>query len=314
MIDDCFATTKLQAQLPICPASLVFFSLTHVPQYNNTPQQYTDAWLTVITGWSFLCHGDHISSWKPAVDDNLIKHLEPLPLPPPLPTRQICQPCFASMLSGALVQSPASWMCCVQHWSSNGHASTPKHLANAQQHTSVPTSAHFCCRELSTPVWRPSLRAHPLLHLAMFLFITGLIDITAPVSRILSLLLLSVLITVTAFNLTLSWFPLHNLQSLYRMPLSSALWYIKQGVCPLNFTNVEGWSRWTVVINSGSLSCGCEEYATMTTDRMQEQDLTSLLQMLLSLIVVTVSCSSRALWVLHAWTGLSVPQSSYTNS
>jgi hypothetical protein len=123
--------------------------------------------------------------------------------------------------------------------------------------------------------------APALLHLAMFLFIAGLIDITAPASRILSLLSLSVLVAVVAFYLALSWFPLHDLQSPYRTPLSSALWYIKQAVRPLNFTNVEGW---TVVVDSGSLSRGREEYATATIDGTQERDLTSLSWTLSSLI------------------------------
>jgi hypothetical protein len=123
--------------------------------------------------------------------------------------------------------------------------------------------------------------APALLHLAMFLFIAGLIDITAPASRILSLLSLSVLVVIAAFYLALSWFPLHDLQSPYRTPLSSALWYIKQAVRPLNFTNVEGW---TVVVDSGSLSRGREEYATATVDGTQERDLGSLSWTLSSLI------------------------------
>ncbi|KAI9448779.1 hypothetical protein BJY52DRAFT_1127253, partial [Lactarius psammicola] len=65
--------------------------------------------------------------------------------------------------------------------------------------------------------------APALLHLAMFLFIAGMIDITAPASRVLSLLTLSVLVVIAAFYLALSWFPLHDLQSPYRTPLSSAL-------------------------------------------------------------------------------------------
>ena len=123
--------------------------------------------------------------------------------------------------------------------------------------------------------------APALLHLAMFLFIAGMIDITAPASRILSLLSLSVLIAIAAFYLALSWFPLHDLQSPYRTPLSSALWYIKQAVRPLNFTNVEGY---TVVVDSGSLSRGREEYATATIDGTQERDLASLSWTLSSLI------------------------------
>ena len=123
--------------------------------------------------------------------------------------------------------------------------------------------------------------APALLHLAMFLFIAGLIDIIAPTSRMLSLLSLIVLVVIAAFYLALSWFPLHDLQSPYRTPLSSALWYIKQAVRPLNFTNVEGW---TVVVNSGSLSHGREEYATATVDGTQERDLASLSWTLSSLI------------------------------
>ena len=123
--------------------------------------------------------------------------------------------------------------------------------------------------------------APALLHLAMFLFIADMIDITALASRILSLLSLSILIVIAAFYLTLSWFPLHDLQSPYRTPLSSALWYIKQAVRPLNFTNVEGW---TVVVDSGSLSRGREEYATATIDGTQERDLASLSWTLSSLI------------------------------
>ncbi|KAF8262005.1 hypothetical protein EI94DRAFT_741613 [Lactarius quietus] len=123
--------------------------------------------------------------------------------------------------------------------------------------------------------------APALLHLAMFLFIAGLIDITAPASRMLSLLSLIVLIAIAAFYLALSWFPLHDMQSPYRTPLSSALWYIKQAVRPLNFTNVEGS---TVVVDSGSLSRGREEYATATIDGTQERDLASLSWTLSSLI------------------------------
>jgi hypothetical protein len=123
--------------------------------------------------------------------------------------------------------------------------------------------------------------APALLHLAMFLFIAGLVDITAPASRMLSLLSLSVLIAIAAFYLALSWSPLHDLQSPYRTPLSSALWYIKQAVRPLNFTNVEGW---TVVVDSGSLSRGREEYATATIHGTQERDLASLSWTLTSLI------------------------------
>ena len=123
--------------------------------------------------------------------------------------------------------------------------------------------------------------APALLHLAMFLFIAGLIDITAPASRVLSLLSLSVLITIAAFYLALSWFPLHDLQTPYRTPLSSALWYMKQAVRPLNFTNVEGW---TVVVDSGSLSGGREEYATATINGTQERDLASLSWTLSSLM------------------------------
>jgi hypothetical protein len=123
--------------------------------------------------------------------------------------------------------------------------------------------------------------APALLHLAMFLFIAGLIDITAPASRMLSLLSLSVLVAIAAFYIALSWFPLHDLQTPYRTPLSSTLWYIKQAVRPLNFTNVEGW---TVVVDSGSLSRGREEYATATIDGTQERDLASLSWTLSSLI------------------------------
>ena len=123
--------------------------------------------------------------------------------------------------------------------------------------------------------------APALLHLAMFLFIAGLVDITAPASRMLSLLSLSVLVAIAAFYLALSWFPLHDLQSPYHTPLSSALWYIKQAVRPLNFTNVEGW---TVVVDSGSLSRGREEYATATIHGTQERDLASLSWTLSSLI------------------------------
>src|SRR6266702_736391 len=123
--------------------------------------------------------------------------------------------------------------------------------------------------------------APALLHLAMFLFIAGLIDITAPASPMLSFLSLGVLVVIAAFYLALSWFPLHDLQSPYRTPLSSALWYIKQAVHPLSFTNVEGSP---VVVDSGSLSRGREEYATATRDGTQERDLASLSWALSSLI------------------------------
>ncbi|KAH9173027.1 hypothetical protein EDB89DRAFT_1850591, partial [Lactarius sanguifluus] len=46
--------------------------------------------------------------------------------------------------------------------------------------------------------------APALLHLAMFLFIAGLVDITASASRLLSLLSLSVLVIIAAFYLSLS--------------------------------------------------------------------------------------------------------------
>ena len=54
-----------------------------------------------------------------------------------------------------------------------------------------------------------------------------------------------------------------------------------QAVRPLNFTNVEGW---TVIVDSGSLSRGREEYATATIDGTQKRDLASLSWTLLSLI------------------------------
>ncbi|KAH8985011.1 hypothetical protein EDB92DRAFT_1390453 [Lactarius akahatsu] len=123
--------------------------------------------------------------------------------------------------------------------------------------------------------------APALLHLAMFLFIAGLVDITAPASRLLSLLSLCVLVIIAAFYLSLSWFPLHDLQSPYRTPLSSALWYIKQAVRPLSFTNVEGWP---VIVDSRSLSRGREQYASATREGTQDRDLDSLSWALSSLL------------------------------
>ncbi|KAH9179242.1 hypothetical protein EDB89DRAFT_787328 [Lactarius sanguifluus] len=103
--------------------------------------------------------------------------------------------------------------------------------------------------------------APALLHLAMFLFIAGLIDIIAPASRMLSLLSSSVLVVITAFYPILSWFPLHDLQSPYCTPFSKG---------------------WHVVVDSRSHSH--EQYATMTIDGPQERDLASLSWALSSLI------------------------------
>ncbi|KAI0251729.1 hypothetical protein BJV78DRAFT_405002 [Lactifluus subvellereus] len=123
--------------------------------------------------------------------------------------------------------------------------------------------------------------APALLHLAMFLFMAGLIDFTGLASRTISLLSLGVLISTAVFYLALSCFPLHNLQSPYRTPLSSALWYVKQAVRPLKYINLEGSS---VTVNSSSLTHGREEYAAATADGTRERDLASLSWALSSLI------------------------------
>ena len=120
-----------------------------------------------------------------------------------------------------------------------------------------------------------------LLHLAMLLFMAGLIDFTALASPMLSLLSLGVLVSTVVFYLALSCFPLHNLQSPYRTPLSNVLWYIKQTIRPLKFINLEGSS---VTVNSGSLTHGREEYAAATVDGTRERDLASLSWTLSSLV------------------------------